>query len=146
MTANTLIRRALLSEHGQALLAAMPPPESFPGRTEFVREVCSRFGFEDALTQLARTELARPVENAFSKTGIGLLTEFAAARRMAPPTDLGTAFRLVAAMGGYLDRKNEGSPGVEPVWNGQSALAFAAWMVGHSVNAGDDSALLKVIR
>ena len=49
MTANTPIRRALLTGHGQAVLAAMPPPGSFPGRTAFAREVRSRFGFEDAL-------------------------------------------------------------------------------------------------
>ena len=29
MTANTLIRRELLSDQGRAVLAAMPPPESF---------------------------------------------------------------------------------------------------------------------
>ncbi len=49
MTANTLIRRELLSDQGRAVLAAMPPPESFPGRTAFAREVCARFGFFDAL-------------------------------------------------------------------------------------------------
>ena len=49
MTANTPIRRALLSGHSQTLLAAMPPPESFPDRAAFAREVCARFGFADAL-------------------------------------------------------------------------------------------------
>ena len=72
-----------------------------------------------ALTQLARTEPARPAENAFPGIGIGLLPDFATARRMAPPTGLRSAFRLVAAMGGHLDRKNDGPPGSEPVWNGQ---------------------------
>ena len=98
-----------------------------------------------ALAQLARTEPGRPLESAFSKIEIGLLSDFAAARRMAPPADLGTAFRLVATMGGYLGRSNDGPPGAEILWNGQSSLAFAAWMVGHSVNAGDDSVLLKSI-
>ncbi len=96
-----------------------------------------------ALTQLARTEPQQPVDNAFSKIEIGLLSDFAATRRMVPPTDLGAAFRLVATMGGYLDRKNDGPPGAEVIWNGQSALAFAAWMVGHSADAGEDSVLLK---
>ena len=49
MTANAPIRRVLFSAHGQAVLAALPPPESFPGRTAFAREVCARFGFVDAL-------------------------------------------------------------------------------------------------
>ena len=98
-----------------------------------------------ALTQLARTEPGRPPDGAFSKIEIGLLPDFAAARRMAPPADLGTAFRLVATMGGYLGRSNDGPPGVEIPWNGQSSPAFAAWMVGHGVDAGDDSVLLKSI-
>ena len=96
-----------------------------------------------ALTQLARTEPQRPVENAFSRIEIGLLADFAAARRRPPPTDPGTAFRLVATMGGYLNRKNDGPPSAEVIWNGQSALAFTAWMVGHSADAGEDSALLN---
>jgi len=49
MTANTSIRRALLSDQGRAILAAMPPPESFPGWAAFACEVCARFGFVDAL-------------------------------------------------------------------------------------------------
>ena len=49
MTANTPIRRVLFSDHGRAVLAALPPPGSFAGRTAFAREVCARFDFVDAL-------------------------------------------------------------------------------------------------
>ena len=51
--------------------------------------------------------------------------------------------RLVAAMGGYLYRSNDGPPGAEIAWNGQAALSFTAWMLGHSVEAGDDSEVRK---
>ena len=39
----------LFSDHGREVLAALPPPGSFPGRTAFAREVCARFDFVDAL-------------------------------------------------------------------------------------------------
>ena len=60
-------------------------------------------------------------------------------RKLPPPGDLGQAFRLVATMGGYLNRKNDGPPGAEVTWNGQAALSFTAWMLGHSIDVGETS-------
>ncbi len=84
-----------------------------------------------ALTHLARTEPELPSTTAF--TDLALLKDFAHVRKLPPPEDLGQAFRLVAAMGGYLNRSNDGPPGAEITWNGQAALSFTAWMLGHSV-------------
>ena len=47
MAENIPIRRVLFSDRGRDILAALPPPESFPGRTALAREVCARFGFLD---------------------------------------------------------------------------------------------------
>ena len=98
-----------------------------------------------ALTQLARTEPGLPAATAFTGIELALLADFSRARRLPPPEDLGQAFRLVAAMGGYLDRSSDGPPGAEIAWNGQAALSFTAWMLGHSVDAGDDSEVRKHI-
>ena len=98
-----------------------------------------------ALTQLARTEPELPATTAFTGIELALLKDFSRVRRLPPPEDLGQAFRLVAAMGGYLNRSNDGPPGAEIAWNGQAALSFTAWMLGHSVDAGDDSEVRKHI-
>ena len=55
------------------------------------------------------------------------------------------AFRLVATMGGYLNRRNDGPPSAEIAWSGQAALSFTAWMLGHSIDAGDASEVRKRI-
>ncbi len=48
-------------------------------------------------------------------------------------------------MGGYLNRSKDGPTGAEITWNGQAALSFTAWMLGYSVDAGDDSAVRQHI-
>ena len=48
MTDSPSIRPILDSDGGRALLATLPPPESFSGRTALAREVCRVFGFSDA--------------------------------------------------------------------------------------------------
>ncbi len=50
------------------------------------------------------------------------------------------------AESGYLSCGNDGPPGAEITWDGQAALSFTAWILGHSVDAGgDDSAVRKHI-
>ncbi len=58
---------------------------------------------------LARTEPELPSTTAF--TDLALLKDFAHVRKLPPPEDLGQAFRLVATMGGYLNRSKDGPPG-----------------------------------
>ncbi len=48
MTDSPSIPRILDSDHGRAVLATLPPPETFSGRTALAREVCRAFGFSDA--------------------------------------------------------------------------------------------------
>ncbi len=98
-----------------------------------------------ALTHLARTEPELPARTAFTDIELALLKDFAHVRKLPPPEDLSAAFRLVATMGGYLNRSKDGPPGAEITWNGQAALSFTAWMLGHSVDAGDDSAVRQHI-
>ena len=50
-----------------------------------------------------------------------------------------------ATMGGYLNRKNDGPLGAEIAWNGHAALSFTAWMLGHSIDAGETSEVRKHI-
>ncbi len=97
------------------------------------------------LTHLARTKPELPATTAFTDIELALLTDFARVRKLPPPEDLGQAFRLVATMGGYLNRSNDGPPGAEIAWNGQAALSFTAWMLGHSVDAGETSEVRKHI-
>ena len=98
-----------------------------------------------ALTQLARTEPELPATTAFTGIELALLTDFSSVRTLLSPENLGQAFRLVATMGGYLNRKNDGPPGAEITWNGQAALSFTAWMLGHSIDAGKTSEVRKHI-
>ena len=93
------------------------------------------------LAQLARTEPELPAATAFTDVELALQTDCSSVRKPPPPEDLGQAFRLVATMGGYLNRKCDGPPGVEIAWNGQTALSFTAWMLGHSIDVGETSAL-----
>ncbi len=58
---------------------------------------------------LARTEPELPSTTAF--TDLALLKDFAHVRKLPPPEDLGQAFRLVATMGGYLNRSKDGPRG-----------------------------------
>ena len=97
------------------------------------------------LTHLARTEPELPAATAFTEIELALLTDFSRVRKLPPPEDLGQAFRLVATMGGYLNRNNDGPPGAEIAWNGQAALSFTAWMLGHSIDVGETSAVRKHI-
>ena len=97
------------------------------------------------LTHLARTQPELPARTAFTDIELALLTDFSSVRKLPPPGDLGQAFRLVATMGGYLNRRNDGPPGAEIAWNGQAALSFTAWMLGHSIDAGEDSEVRKRI-
>lgn len=97
------------------------------------------------LTHLARKEPELPATTAFTDIELALLTDFSRVRKLPPPGDLGQAFRLVATMGGYLNRKNDGPPGAEVTWNGQAALSFTAWMLGHSIDVGETSEVRKHI-
>ena len=95
------------------------------------------------LTHSARTEPKLPATTAFTEVEPALLTDFSRVWKLPPPRDLGEAFRLVATMGGYLNRKNDAPPDAEIARNGQAALSFTAWMLGHSLDAGETSELRK---
>ncbi|MGB5534467.1 MAG: IS4 family transposase [Thiogranum sp.] len=43
---------------------------------------------------------------------------------MKPPTRLGDAVRLIAAIGGYLDRKSDPPPGHQILWLGYTAFQY----------------------
>ena len=98
-----------------------------------------------ALAQLARTEPELPATTACTEMELALLTDFSSVRKLPSPEKLGRAFRLVATMGGYLNRKNDRPPGAEITWNGQAALSFTAWMLGHSIEAGETREVRKHI-
>jgi hypothetical protein len=48
-----------------------------------------------------------------------------------PPILLGEAVRLVATIGGYLDRKNDLPPGNQLLWQGYTAMRYMS--VGYSL-------------
>ncbi|MCP3868078.1 MAG: hypothetical protein GY703_08310 [Gammaproteobacteria bacterium] len=50
---------------------------------------------------------------------------------MKPPTRLGDAVRLVASIGGYLDRKKDPPPGHQILWLGY--MAFQYMSTGYSL-------------
>jgi len=72
---------------------------------------------------LGREEPGLPPEVLFSDLEIEVLTAFANNRRdLKPPAGLGDAVRLVARLGGYLDRKSDPPPGHQVIWGGYAKL------------------------
>jgi len=59
----------------------------------------------------------------FSDLGIRALTGYVK-KNYPPPTRLGEAVRLVARIGGYLDRGNGPPPGHQLIWRGLTRLMF----------------------
>ncbi len=99
-----------------------------------------------ALTELGRANPGLPAGKAFSDVELAMLADFARERGRPPPDSLGSAFGLVAMMGGYLNRGSEAPPGNEILWNGHSALSFSAWIVGLSRGLGNQSRLGKMFK
>ena len=62
----------------------------------------------------------------FSELELRFLADYARKFGLAPPDDLGTAVKLVAILGGYLDRKHDPPPGDRKMWEGYPRLAIAA--------------------
>ncbi len=59
INAQNLIRRQLSSEAGRQNLAALPAPDSFPGRLAYARAVCEAFEFRDPRGRLQETGCPR---------------------------------------------------------------------------------------
>ena len=72
---------------------------------------------------LGREEPGLPPDVLFSDLEIEVLTAFGNNRRdLKPPEHLGDAVRLVARLGGYLDRKSDPPPGNQVLWLGYVKL------------------------
>ncbi|MFP4107390.1 MAG: IS4 family transposase [Phycisphaerae bacterium] len=71
---------------------------------------------------LGREEPDLPPEILFSDEQIEVLKCFARTRRAPIPKGLDGFIRLAARLGGYLDRKNDGPPGVEILWRSMLTL------------------------
>jgi hypothetical protein len=75
------------------------------------------------MTLLGREVPDLPPEVLFTDLELEVLTAYAKTRRdMKPPVRLGDAVRLVARLGGYLDRKSDPPPGHQVVWIGYVEL------------------------
>lgn len=85
--------------------------------------------------RLGRTHPDLPPETACQDVDLAILTDVARMRNW-PPSGLGTAFLLAASLGGYVNRPNDPPPGTETTGYGQSALSFAAWIIGLSRDLG----------
>jgi hypothetical protein len=75
----------------------------------------------------------------FSDIEIKVLTAFAKTRKdLKPPQCVADAVRLVAKLGGYLDRKNS-APGHQLMWEGYIALRFmcAGYMLDREIVAAN---------
>jgi hypothetical protein len=75
------------------------------------------------MTLLGREVPDLPADLLFSDIELRVLGDFAQSRRRQRPTNLGEAGRLVAILGGYLNRKRDPPPGHQLVWHGYSILA-----------------------
>jgi hypothetical protein len=71
---------------------------------------------------LGREAPELPAEVLFSDIEIEVLRRYAKKNGMKPPTTVGIAVRLVARLGGYLDRTRDPPPGHELMWRGYATL------------------------
>lgn len=77
------------------------------------------------MTLLGREVPDLPPEVLFTDLELEVLTAFANSRRdLKPPKRLEDAVRLVARLGGYLDRKRDPPPGHQVLWIGYSQFRF----------------------
>ncbi len=106
-----------------------------------------------ALTLMGRDTPELPARKMLSASEIAMLLDFAIARgfpvpgreRPEDPVDLdavslGQALLLVARLGGYLNRRNDGPPGHQTVWEGYTRLVTGAQTIERIAENGATSA------
>ena len=74
------------------------------------------------MTLLGREVPELPAEILFSDLELQVIGDFAQSRRRSRPTQLGEAVRVVAILGGYLNRNNDPPPGHQLMWHGYTTL------------------------
>ena len=74
------------------------------------------------MTLLGREAPELPPELLFSGIELRLLGDFAQSRRRPRPTSLQAAFREIAILGGYTDRKHDLPHGHQLTWHGYAKL------------------------
>jgi hypothetical protein len=94
------------------------------------------------MTLLGREVPELPSEVLFSDLEIEVLRAYAKKKGLHAPDCLGVAVKLVAKMGGYLDRANDPPPGHQIMWQGYTKLqimcegfALKGWLNYESVFA-----------
>ena len=110
-----------------------------------------------ALTLLGRATPELPAENLFAKSEIAMLLDYARHMGFTLPcqadagerpglgdVSLGEAVLLVARLGGYLNRKNDGPPGHQVVWEGYARMSSGAQTLERAARIGDDSAFYRL--
>jgi hypothetical protein len=74
------------------------------------------------LTMVHRTNPKTPADAVFTETEIAILNHIASDSQKAPPKNVGHYLLVVAKLGGYLARKNDGPPGNAVLWRGLTRL------------------------
>ena len=74
------------------------------------------------MTLLGREAPSLPADVIFTDVEIKVLTAYAQKKNTSTPETLGAAVKLVAKMGGYLDRANDPEPGHQTMWRGYDYL------------------------
>ena len=106
------------------------------------------------LTLMGRDTPELPAHKMFSASEIAMLLDFAIAGNFPVPgrerpgdpvnleaVSLGQALLLVARLGGYLNRRNDGPPGHQTVWEGYTRLVTGALTIERIEENGEASAL-----
>ncbi len=82
----------------------------------------------------------------YSEAELTVLGDFARVRKARPSEILSDAMTLVAMLGGYLNRKNDGPPDRRNQWDGQIRLAQRAQMVEEMKALAGESSVSKLLR
>ncbi len=107
-----------------------------------------------ALTLMGRHTPELPAHRMLSASEIAMLLDFAIARGLPVPgrerpedppdleaVSLGQALLLVARLGGHLNRRNDGPPGHQTVWEGYARLVVGAQTIERIAENGEAGAL-----
>ena len=99
-----------------------------------------------AMVLMGRETPELPAETLFSDIEIKALSDFATDRKLPQPGDLGRAVLVMAMLGGYLNRKNDGPPGHKIIWRGYSYLATTAQAYERLLRIDRTSHLYQMLR
>ncbi len=98
------------------------------------------------MAPLSRETPEMPAETLFSPFELIALQDFATERGLPPSETYGAAAVTMATLGGYLNRRGDGPPGLEVTWRDYTQLATMAGTYERLLRLNRSSELYRTLR